>query len=138
MKGKQTIIDIVVVLVIPLAIVAGFYFWKTDNTPSLLLSFVAPDSAAKPGEELGAKTKAALATLRSINFDVSLFDDPVYQSLKDFPSTIATTTLGRPYPFTLPDVLRKQLSKGHSSTNSTIGTGADVAQKLDGLKQSVK
>lgn len=111
MNGRQIIIDILVVVLMPLMIVAAYYFWKEGDT-SLLLSSVTLSGAAKPGEdeakELGAKIKLALATLNTIKLDNSIFTDPVYQSLRDFPVTIATTTLGRDYPFTLPEGVREK------------------------------
>lgn len=147
MNTKQTIIDIVIVLIVPLVIVAGFYYWKQEDSPSLL-SLIAPTLAAKPGEEtkeLGAKVKVALATLNTIKLDNSIFNDPVYQSLRDFPVTIATTTLGRDYPFTLPESVREKERRSGSSDaayrasiSASIKSSADISTKLDGLKIGVK
>lgn len=97
MKGKQALLDIGVVLAVPLLLVVGYYFWSPSGD-SALLSLVAPP----PEQEYGAKAKAALATLNSINMDASLFEDPVYKSLQEFHVDIEPATLGRTYPFTTP------------------------------------
>lgn len=143
MNGKQTIIDIAVVLLIPLIIVVGFYFWKQDDAPSLL-SIIAPGLAAKPGTEgndLGAKTKIALATLNSIKLDNSIFNDPVYQSLRYFPVTIETSSLGRDYPFSMPEGIRSKETKtavSDAAYRASIAASAkstvSISAKLDGLK----
>lgn len=147
MNGRQTVIDIVVVLVIPLVIVAGYYFWKQQDSPSLL-SLIAPSLAAKPGEEakeLGVKVTVALATLNAIKLDNSIFNDPVYNSLRYFPVTIATTTIGRDYPFTSPESIREKERRGRTSdaayrasVNASMKATADVSTKLDGIKIGVK
>lgn len=139
MNVRQTVIDVVVVLIIPLVIVGGYYFWKQGDGPSLL-SAIAPGFAERPGEEtkdLGAKTKVALATLNSIKLDNSIFNDPVYQSLRDFPVTIATSTIGREYPFSLPSVIQEKETRVGSSDaayRASIKASADISTKLDGLK----
>lgn len=144
MNGRQTVIDIVVVLVIPLVILAGFYFWKKEDSPPLL-SLIAPSLVAKPGEEskeLGAKVKIALATLNSIKMDNSIFNDPVYQSLRDFPVTIATSTLGREYPFSLPESIREKERQNRSASEAayraSIKASASASTKLDAIVIGVK
>lgn len=147
MNGRQTVIDIVVVLLIPLAIVAGYYFWKQGDSPSLL-SLIVPNLAAKPGEEakeLGAKVTVALATLNAIKLDNSIFNDPVYNSLRDFPVTIATTTIGRDYPFTFPESIREKTRRGQTSdaayrasVSASMKASVDVSTKLDGIKIGAK
>lgn len=101
MKTKQVLFDIGIVLALPILVFVGSYFWNSDNNTALL-SLVAPPEES----EFGARTNAVLDTLSSITMDSSLFDDPVYRSLQEFHVDVAPATLGRPYPFTPPDVLR--------------------------------
>ena len=103
MKGKQALFDIGIVLALPLLLIAGYYFWSSGGE-SPLLSLVVPQEAT---QEYGAQARAALATLKSIRMDGSLFDDPVYKSLHEFHVDIPmTTSFGRAYPFTIPDAVR--------------------------------
>lgn len=102
-KGGKALFDLAAVLVIPLLFALGYYFWSGEDDSALLSLAVSQGD----GREYGAKAKQALATLRSISMDASLFDDPVYRSLKEFHVDIDTSIpIGRSYPFTTPDVLR--------------------------------
>ena len=143
MKGKQTIIDIVVVVLVPLAIVSGYYFWKQSDSTSLL-SLIAPSLMARPCEEVndvGAKVTVALATLNTIKLDNSIFTDPVYNSLRDFSVIIATTTIGRDYPFSLPQsIIDKERNRQtndaayRASVNASSKVNVNISTKIDGLK----
>ncbi len=105
-KGGKAAFDIVAVLLVPLLLAGGYYFWSGDED-SALLSLVV---TKQDGQEFGAKAKAALEKLRSIKMDGSLFEDPAYLSLKEFHVDIdMVIPLGRPYPFTPPDVLRNRV-----------------------------
>ncbi|HEY9585972.1 MAG TPA: hypothetical protein VJJ02_05310 [Candidatus Paceibacterota bacterium] len=112
MKGKQILIDVGVVLVIPALLLVGYYFWSPRGD-SALLSLVAPPEE----REYGAQAKAALASLRSITMDGSLFEDPVYKSLQEFHVDIEPATLGRTYPFTSPDSVRTLIPKRSSASS---------------------
>ena len=110
MPAKQTLIDILVVLVLPLLLVGGYYAFKTDD--SALLSFVSSgEETAAGGDELGAKTKMALVMLGSIQLDDSLFTDPSYLALREYRVTIASSTLGRKYPFSPPPVIIERVRR---------------------------
>lgn len=50
-------------------------------------------------EKLGRELLSALAKLRTTKLDISLFDDPVFNSLKDFGVEIASEPIGRRNPF---------------------------------------
>ncbi|MDO8521647.1 MAG: hypothetical protein Q7S52_06040 [bacterium] len=102
-KMGKVLFDVLVVLLLPVLFALGYYFWSGDDD-SALLSLVVEK---QDGQEYGAKAKDALARLRSITMDASLFEDPVYQSLQEFHVDIdMSIPLGRTYPFTPPDVLR--------------------------------
>lgn len=49
--------------------------------------------------KLGRELLAALAKLRTTKLDMSIFDDPVFTSLKDFGVEIASEPIGRRNPF---------------------------------------
>lgn len=103
--AKQLLIDILVVLVVPILFIGGYYFFKADSAE--LLSSL-PLIAGTQGEvdpELGKKTEVALALLSSIEFDDSLFSDPAYLLLKKYTVEIPSVELGRSFPFTPPPVL---------------------------------
>ena len=110
MKGKQALTDIGIVLVIPVLVFLGYYFWNSGSD-SELLSLVAPQEGQ---QEYGKEAKAALAELKSITMDGSLFEDPVYKSLQEFHVDVSPAVLGRSYPFSTPDaVLKVTKSRPH-------------------------
>jgi len=101
MSGKQALLDTLVVLFVPFIVGMGFYLWAPSEELALL-------SLVKPPEEqeFGVQAKSALAALRSITMDGSLFEDPVYKSLQEFHVDIDAAVLGRTYPFTPPNAVR--------------------------------
>ncbi len=134
--GKQIMIDILVVLAVPVILIGGFYFWKTDD--GALLSLLSPDVTlpGDEGKELGAKTKLALTTLGSIDFDESFFRNEAFMTLNDLTATVATTSLGREYPFTSPDVivnLMKKAKPGVPITTPKV-TPANASVGIDNIK----
>ena len=115
--GKQIMIDILVVLLVPVILIGGYYFWKTND--GTLLSFVSSDITL-PGDEdkeLGAKTKLALVTLNSIDFNAEFFKDEAFASLRDLTATVSTTPLGREYPFTSPELIKKLIKNSKPGVN---------------------
>lgn len=112
MKGKQTVIDIAIVLALPLVVFLGYYFWNSNDN-NALLSIVAPPPES---QEYGSKAKTALVTLRSITMDDSLFNDPLYLSLKEFHVDVPEAVLGRANPFTTPEAVRTAKSLKSSIT----------------------
>ncbi len=138
MNIKQFLFDVVVVGVIPLILLVGYFSFKKSDTT--LLSFVLPSSTSLPGQasqELGAKTKTALMTLKSIQLNDTLFTDPAYLALHEYPVTIATTTLGRTNPFVPPpaitDILRR--AKGTGAVASPLTPATPISVKLDTIKK---
>ncbi|KKU78058.1 MAG: hypothetical protein UY04_C0047G0007 [Parcubacteria group bacterium GW2011_GWA2_47_7] len=118
--GKQTLIDIVIVLIAPILLVGAFLYAGVDSVTSLL-SFSSIGVLSEPGignEQLGMKTTEVLKELKSIKFNDSIFTDPAFLSLYDFTGTIPETAVGRPYPFSPSDevkALREQASGNKSS-----------------------
>jgi hypothetical protein len=104
--NKQILTDIMVVLIAPVCFIALYHFLlEREVTTDELLAIANPALVAAPGSEqhaLGEKSKALLNELRSINFDESVFSDPVFLSLVDFTPPYASSTVGRPYPFSAP------------------------------------
>lgn len=144
MMAKQIITDIVVVIILPLLLIGGYYSFKSED--GALLSLASPSVAMVPGDggqELGVKTTTALELLRSIprELDQSLFNDPAYLMLKDYQVTIPTIPLGRVNPFTPPSVL---VNLSRSARASNAATAHEVAPntpsssaKLDFLNKSL-
>lgn len=143
--SKQIILDILIVLGIPLAIVIG-YLYFSSGAGTNLLSYVSNGSASLPGAgsaELGAKTKVALAELNSINFDKTLFNDPIFLTLEDFSVPIIPSPLGREYPFTSTAELQAIKRSSIQTTNIPAGSiripvGATISQKLDAVKSGAR
>lgn len=102
MKGKQALIDAGVVLALLVLLMGGYYAWSPEKNQTLL-SFTTPNEGR---QEYGKKARGALAALKSISMDSSLFENPVYRSLDEFHVDIPASSLGRSYPFTPPDSLR--------------------------------
>ena len=145
---KQLLLDLLIVVAFPIAIVVG-YFYITSDGGKDLLSSVSSGATARPGEsvgELGATTKAALTELKSISFDKTIFNDPTFLSLEDFTLPIIASPIGREYPFSQTSELRVMSSKKtNSNAKTTIQSGtikiplnADLSQKLDAVKGGVK
>lgn len=141
MVGKQFITDIVVVVVLPLFLIGGYYIFQSND--GALLSFAAPtttNTSGQEGQELGAKTVNALALLRSIptDLDQSLFSDRAYLMLKDYQVTIPTVPLGRANPFTLPPALESisRFSRTSNTAPVVVAPASANSAKMNDLKGS--
>lgn len=132
-------IDILVVLAVPVLLIGGYYFWKTDD--GTLLSLLSSDVAlpGDEGKELGAKTKLALVTLGSIDFDETFFSNDAFASLHDLTATVSSTPLGREYPFTSPDAIKKLLKnakpgKTSNAAPTKVAPTVDINAKIETIK----
>lgn len=144
---KQILLDLLIVVVLPIAIVIGYFYFTSDGGKNLLSS-VSSATTPLPGEnasELGATTKAALTELKSISFDKTIFTDPTFLSLEDFTLPIVASPIGREYPFTQTSELRVMSARkvNTSAKPSPVGSikipvNADISQKLDAVKGGVK
>ncbi len=144
MMGKQSLVDALIVLVIPVLLIAGYYLWWRPADTTQLLSSTAP-SAVSAENEPGAKTKLALKTLQSITLDGSLFTDPAFLSLRTYTVTVPSVPVARPYPFTLPSVVLERLKLGaqgktvsssSSGSSSSSASSSAASAKITALKAS--
>ncbi len=123
-------------MVLPVLILFGYFYIKNNEGVELLTSEF--ETIARPGQEgkqLGAKTKAALAELNSINFDESIFSDPSFLSLQDFTEEINTSPLQRDYPFSTPDELRTMVRRNSVKTNLST---PDYSSMLNSITEKKK
>ncbi len=132
--NKQAIFDVLIVIVAPIVLVAGYLYLGADQIASLFTSALMGGTPL-PGidEEMGTKSKAALNELNSINFDESLFADPTFLSLVDFTGTIATSSVGRKYPFSPPEevialVKKNRLLKLKLAPVAPVATGTTTGR----------
>lgn len=86
-------------IIIGLVIIAAFIlytvFYPKGGDDELLTS-----SARKtPAEIVGVEIISALNQIESLKLDRSIFDNPIYQSLKDRSQEIPPEPVGKPNPF---------------------------------------
>lgn len=134
---KQIFHDLLIVIAFPGLIVFGYFYFRSDEGMELFTTS-SRETMARPGEggvELGVKTKTALAELKSINFDDSIFSDPSFLSLVDFTEEINPTPIGRDYPFNPPDELRykARLRTGKVDPVVKNESSVELSKKLDAL-----
>jgi hypothetical protein len=133
MLGKQAFVDILIVLIVPILIISGYYFWwRVDGEGLLSLSAPAQEDSSN---EPGTKTKMALDAL-SIKLDDSLFKDPAYLALKNYVFDIPSVPLSRPYPFTPPPVIQELLREAKLANPTAPSSVPTLSIKLDTLKKS--
>ena len=103
----------------------GFFFYslsgKVAEPPQLTVLPTSPLDAT-----LGRDLLAALAKLKSTKLDTSIFDDPVFVSLKDFGVTIASQAVGRRNPFALfeGEAAAQKGVSGKPKTPTSASTGS--------------
>jgi hypothetical protein len=108
---KQTLLDVIVVLIIPALLIVGYVNIGAEQLTSLVTFNMIGTIMPANTDNTGMTTKTAISELRSIKLDDSIFSDPRYQSLVDFSGKIGTSTAGRDYPFSTPEGIRTQLEK---------------------------
>ena len=83
---------------VALCLILGFFFYRLgtgySEKDSLTVLPTSPLDAT-----LGRELLAALAKLKSTKFDTTIFEDPIFSSLKDFGVEIAAQPIGRRNPF---------------------------------------
>lgn len=102
----------------------GYFFYsfsgeRQDGTHITALPLSSLDTT------LGRELLAALAELKSTKLDTSIFDDPVFESLKDFGVVIAPLPVGRRNPF----APFEGEEKAQKSGSATVKTPAGSANK---------
>lgn len=98
----------------------GYFFYslsdkRQNGTQITALPLSSLDTA------LGRELLAALAELKSTKLDTSIFDDPVFDSLKDFGVVIAPLPVGRRNPFALFEEEAKTKGSGSAKPKSSAG-----------------
>jgi hypothetical protein len=126
---KQTLIDILVVVVIPVVLVFGYFFvWKQAPTE---------DANFAPGKELearGAKVREALNIIHNINFDGSMFTDQLFLALEDQTVPVASETIGRTNPFIPPENIRTKPTTSTPAPTPVKTTPVNNSQRLEQLR----
>ena len=136
MMGKQALVDLLIVLVIPALFVGVYYFFFHGDNATLLLSSSATPSTVSTNEP-GAKTELILKTLHSIHLDDSLFGDPAYLSLKTYTVTIPTVPISRPFPFTPPPVIIERLRQSHAGVVETSSSVSSSPKATIGISTKI-
>ena len=142
MFGKQSLIDLGIVLAIPLVLIGGVTFFGGTNDVSLISE--QPSAAIGPNDP-GAKTKLALDTLSGISLSDALFKDEAYTTLVPYSAPIPPVPLSRDNPFIPPPVIEELLrqarlgndvSKSKLTPVNSVNT-QNLSSKLDALKKSL-
>ncbi len=94
---KKVVIGFGVALLILLSVFS--YYGFSGTTSSVEAPPLSVLSASPLDASLGRELLAALAKLKSTKLDTSIFNDPIYISLKDFGVEIAAQPVGRRNPF---------------------------------------
>ncbi len=100
MKKKLKTIFLIVLVILVVGVVANYFLSKgtpAPSTSSLSSSAKAGGVAVQPGQQ--SEFAVLLSTINSINIDTSVFKNPSYLSLRDYPVSLGTDTIGRPNPF---------------------------------------
>src|SRR3990167_1836286 len=101
LKNKKVIILIAWFAIVALALLifGGSDSSAERSSPAAPYLSVAPSSDANADAALGGDLLAALALLRTIQLDTSVFVDPIFKSLSDWGKKIAPQPAGRRNPF---------------------------------------
>jgi hypothetical protein len=96
MKEKGNLKNIIIIAAIILAIGFAGYFYATRDQSSddLLTGEMAGAASAVDGDLI-----SALASLRRLRLDDSIFKSPTWTTLTDFGQTLSPLPSGRPNPF---------------------------------------
>jgi len=104
-------------------IIAGaVYYWLTDK-PKEDGALTALEESTLDGT-IGRDLLRTLSRLRSTKLDVTIFEDPVYSSLKDFGVEIAPQPVGRRNPFAQFGAVKAAPAKGPAAPTLPKGQSA--------------
>ncbi len=99
----------------------GFFFYslsgKQEGTAAITVLPVSPLDA-----KLGRELLSALAELKSTKLDRTIFDDPVFDSLRDFGVEIASEPVGRRNPFALFEEEAKAVTGSSAKPKASAGS----------------
>ena len=86
-------------IIIGLVIIAAFILYTILSPKGGEDELLTSTSRQTPAEIVGVEIIAALNQIESLKLDRSIFDNPVYQSLKDRSQEIPPEPVGKPNPF---------------------------------------
>lgn len=95
---KQTLFDILIVMVVPVLIIVGYFTVKNIGGTQELIQTITGANAPK-ADELGARTTTALNELEKIQLDSSIFSLTEFKSLKFSQAVVKDEPIGRKNPF---------------------------------------
>ncbi len=95
---KQTLFDILIVMVVPALIIVGYFTVKNLGGTQELIQTITGSNAPK-ANELGARTTTALNELENIQLDSSIFALKEFKDLKFSQEAIPDVPIGRKNPF---------------------------------------
>ncbi len=89
---KQTLFDILIVLILPVLIVAGYFAFRGGNIQDAWLSITGNTESA---QDLGARTTQAINELERIKLDSSIFTWKEFKEMKFNRVDIREETVGK-------------------------------------------
>ncbi len=93
---KQTLIDILIVLVLPALIIVGYFSFRNGGVQDVWMSITGETSNT---QELGARTTQALNELERIKMDSSIFKWKEFNDMKFNQTKIKEEPVGKKNPF---------------------------------------
>jgi hypothetical protein len=103
--SKKIKVFAIVVLILAVIIGLAAYFGRRSSPTASSGSPLSSSASKVAGVPLDTTTAApseftgVLASIKSIVLDTSIFDDPAYRALRDYPITLGSDYRGRPNPF---------------------------------------
>lgn len=125
-----------------LIVVAGFIYYLLTDKPDADGALTSLQESTLDGT-IGRDLLLTLSRLRSTKIDISIFEDPVFASLKDFGVEIAPQPVGRRNPFAGFGAAAKSmpakgpaapsLPKGPSGAKPPVETRQTPAEEISGF-----
>lgn len=105
MNKKLKIVIFIVLAIIAVIVAMKVFGGGSSATPAttspLSSSAAIPGSSAKTGATPAQSNEFStlLSSVKSIDIDTSIFDNPAYKNLRDYPVSLGTDVVGRQNPF---------------------------------------
>ena len=99
----------------------GFFFYSFFDEGRGTSATITALPLSSLDTKLGRELLAALAELKSPKLDTGIFDDPVFESLRDFGVPIAPLPVGRRNPFAPLEPEAKQAGSGAAKQKPPAG-----------------
>ncbi len=93
---------VIVILIIIGIVLAVSYAGNKTPTPAVEGALSSSKAAGVPLSTTEATVNdftSSLSTIKGISIDTSIFSNPAYQALRDYPVALGTDVVGRPNPF---------------------------------------